>query len=716
MKTKDISHNNSDTSTQEHASTVGASDSSPGGPLSTNLPLPEDTTGEDKPNRSLHLSSHKFTIVATSFDGHQDLLHKYPEWVGINPKLRGLGVAVVHNVDATALDFRVLSELSVARYDHVVFNHPHTGTEDMRRHRSFLGHFFHALVTPIADSGRYEGSGVSNSSTDNEKDRGVAGIHTDGSERHGTSAAVALAPGGVVHVTLAKDQPERWGLREQAARHGFVLAHRRLFPADCIEGYMTKRHQTGKSFQRRARDSITFSFVWMGRVKEGEHWPSLCEAKCRRGAMGEVSRELEQGTRAVGTGNDFGVGNSDGGEDEGEEGRGLRTESTDDGGTYDLPPWLWPKVNIFGTELAGEQTGRAGRVQDPAAGEKLSGGDGGHDKSNGALVSGPVSAVGTRQANGGSIDDVSWSHENSNESTKGRNSRETAGNHDDRPEVCRQCGKRYKTAQALRTHTRQLHELHQKEGGFGACPEGSEPLTCLHCERVFTSRVALTQHESAKHNGAFRDIKPDWFEATIYHDCKPPSPSSSPLNKKTEAEATFSSRNASDGAQVEHNELLDRDIVHCEHLQGAAVNPGQDERFGGVSGTSSSGETCATPTRRTRGSMMLGVTGRLVEAQQVEARQVGEEPGARDEEGNGAGVLKLGSSPSSSSVHCDVCGYWFVDEAQEQRHRDNLRPPVAEEVICHECALCKKRLGSRRALLQHSNFCTKRASQPTTAR
>lgn len=696
--TKHTCHNSGEAPTpKDAASTVGARESSPSVPLPAHAPPFHISTGDSKADRTLPLSLHRFAIVATSFDGHQDLLDKYPEWAGIEPKLRGLGVTLVHNVDATALDSRVLSELSIERYDHVVFNHPHTGTEDMRRHRSFLGHFFHALVTPVAGGG--DGGGG-----------GIADIQTGGCERQSTSAAAAaLAPGGVVHVTLAGDQPERWGLCEQAARHGFALAHRCPFPAERIEGYMSKRHQTGKSFQRRASDSATLSFVWMGRVKGGKDGVSSSEA------MREAGSEEEQAPRAVGKCEDLSLGKGNGGEND--EGRqelitALQGEFTAGGGTYDLPPWLWPEVTMFGAETAGKQTGRAGGGQGPATAEKVSAGDGGHDGSNGVSMPRPFVTARTGQANGGVVADASANGETSNNTIKGNNSRETTEGHHDRPEVCRQCGKRYKTAQALRTHTRQLHELRQKEGGFGACPQGDELLTCGHCERVFTSQVALNQHQSAKHDGAFHDIKPDWFEASIYHDCRPPSPppppsSSSPLTQKTE-ETRISMRNASDGAQVELKCLLDRDNMHCGRGQEAAANMGQDERFGGFSGGLVTKETCAARTGLARGIMLVEVAGRPAEARQAE------EPGAHDGKEKDADVLKLASSSSSRSVHCDICGYWFVDETQEQLHRDNLRPPVAEGVICHECASCKKRFGSRRALLQHVNFCAKRASQPTT--
>ncbi|CAN0550200.1 unnamed protein product, partial [Ectocarpus sp. 12 AP-2014] len=118
--------------------------------LAKGLLLPP--TPHVQPSPQARLQQPAFEIVATSFDGRLDLLSKYVEAPGIVAALRSLGVTVLHNVDATALDSRVLQASPSDRrrtqhqqqhFEHVIFNHPHTGTEDMRRHRSFLGHFFH---------------------------------------------------------------------------------------------------------------------------------------------------------------------------------------------------------------------------------------------------------------------------------------------------------------------------------------------------------------------------------------------------------------------------------------------------------------------------------------------------------------------------------------------------------------------------------------------
>jgi hypothetical protein len=73
-------------------------------------------------------------------------------------------------------------------YNHVIFNHPHLGTEDALLHSRFLAHLFHALT------GRW------------------------------------MKPdGGLLHPTLVIEQCKRWRCLEWADRHGLVLIQRGKF-------------------------------------------------------------------------------------------------------------------------------------------------------------------------------------------------------------------------------------------------------------------------------------------------------------------------------------------------------------------------------------------------------------------------------------------------------------------------------------------------------
>ncbi|CAG9464600.1 unnamed protein product [Pedinophyceae sp. YPF-701] len=83
---------------------------------------------------------------------------------------------------------------------------------------------------------------------------------------HAASQQSVLAPHGIVHVSLAGDQPKRWKIVEQAQRHGLALLDSRAFPTPGLRGiYEPKRHHTGRSFQGRGLAGTSWSF---GRAAE----------------------------------------------------------------------------------------------------------------------------------------------------------------------------------------------------------------------------------------------------------------------------------------------------------------------------------------------------------------------------------------------------------------------------------------------------------------
>ena len=584
-----------------------------------------------------------FEIVATSFDGPVDLLGKYPESPGIVAALRSLGVTVLHNVDATALDARVVGGAEASsvdgcgspptqhhrrQYEHVIFNHPHTGTEDMRRHRSFLGHFFHAVAHSSAEptTATEVKDSVGTAAVDGAGGSGAGPTASGAADRHRGAKSV-LAPGGAIHVTLALDQPERWGLQEQAARHGFSLAHRHRFPAEQIDGYMTKRHQTGRSFQQRVQNSETLSFVWASGVEVDEGEPATagfggdrCSTSCSSGSDGQKTcASIGGGGVAAATLQELGCVDN------------ATEEQTRDGivatrgdavapasSTKSLPPWLWPDVNV---------SGKPGLNADGHGGGGGGGGDG----------AGPgASAVDNDRR--GDVQAIS------------RTSGECNGKAAVPapavllPEVCGLCGKRYKTPQALRTHVRQFHELGQ-EGGVPLAAKKEEP--CPHCGRTFTSSRALDQHVLAKHSGHHVDIKPDWFVGSIYR-LEPPPPASNnggivreePANRNSSATSSPPRLGATASTDDRNPHAIDEPVVPESTQLASGAN--------------------------------LGATN-----------------------DDGGGVYQ----------ECDVCGFWFASRADAQQHLDNLRPPIEGAVTRYDCRTCAKDFGSRRALLQHANFC-----------
>jgi len=141
-----------------------------------------------------------------------------------------LFVSIRHGVNAIALPSFQNEDLcntafDAARYDHVIFNHPHLGTEDAKLHSMFLSHFFHSC------------------------------------ENHWLKT-----PRGVLHLTLAIGQCERWHAIPLAKDHGLNLLRRTPFQPPpsvrdtCRVYYVLRRHQSGKSFSKRTEGSETLIF------------------------------------------------------------------------------------------------------------------------------------------------------------------------------------------------------------------------------------------------------------------------------------------------------------------------------------------------------------------------------------------------------------------------------------------------------------------------
>ena len=107
-------------------------------------------------------------------------------------------------------------------FDHVIFNHPHLGTEDAQLHSRFLQHFFYAATKRWMKPQT-----------------------------------------GILHLTLVNGQCARWKCIEGARKHGLVLLRRGVFVAPPTPPprkdktdttyYKLRRHQSGRSFANRRR-------------------------------------------------------------------------------------------------------------------------------------------------------------------------------------------------------------------------------------------------------------------------------------------------------------------------------------------------------------------------------------------------------------------------------------------------------------------------------
>ena len=165
-------------------------------------------------------------LVASGIDSKEELLKKYRDSPFVLRRLVDfsspvLAISVEHGVNAI-LDTTVSEpNQPIGKVDHVMFHHPHLGTEDALLHSQFLYHFFHSCVN-----------------------------------------GWMKASMSFVHVSLVVGQCERWKCLEAARSQGLVLLQRTPFVPPPVENpcYHFRRHQTGKSFESRTSGSETFIF------------------------------------------------------------------------------------------------------------------------------------------------------------------------------------------------------------------------------------------------------------------------------------------------------------------------------------------------------------------------------------------------------------------------------------------------------------------------
>ncbi|KAJ3276722.1 hypothetical protein HDV01_002775 [Terramyces sp. JEL0728] len=141
-------------------------------------------------------------LVCTSFDPHSELLDKYGDAEEILEKLSHFkNVQILHEINAWELS----SHFS-QKFDVIIWNHPHLGTEDFRLHQFLMAHFFH-------------------------------------------SAAQVLEPESAVQISLVQGQEVRWNVHAQAQRSHLNIKSIELFNELLWPGYVVKRNKHGGSFK-----------------------------------------------------------------------------------------------------------------------------------------------------------------------------------------------------------------------------------------------------------------------------------------------------------------------------------------------------------------------------------------------------------------------------------------------------------------------------------
>jgi len=208
-------------------------------------------------------------LVLSGFDTYETLASKYKDAPSILEEIKQqkkslfLSVSVRHGVNAI-IDEKSCSatgderlEYGISAADHVLFNHPHLGTENCSLHRTFLAHLFHSATNYWMKK-----------------------------------------QDGLFHLTLMEGQFKRWKCEEQAKRHGLELLHQTPFLPPIVpltkndEGlqhqnlgknnmpqkvskdkigltgnrYHFRRHQTGKMFAKMIALGSTSSTYTFGRI------------------------------------------------------------------------------------------------------------------------------------------------------------------------------------------------------------------------------------------------------------------------------------------------------------------------------------------------------------------------------------------------------------------------------------------------------------------
>jgi len=205
-------------------------------------------------SKSLASMKHKhLKLILTGVDTLEELSSKYKDSLSILQQIRNqeseissMSLSIQHGVNAIIFPGKRADSKGVHEAaDHVLFHHPHLGTENCSLHKQFLAHLFHSVTNHWM------------------KRRG-----------------------GIFHLTLVEGQYDRWKCREQAERHGLVLLRESPFappPITKTNGtdvtdkneeanfnrYHYRRHQTGKSFANRRPNSKSITYTFGRTIDKG---------------------------------------------------------------------------------------------------------------------------------------------------------------------------------------------------------------------------------------------------------------------------------------------------------------------------------------------------------------------------------------------------------------------------------------------------------------
>lgn len=94
---------------------------------------------------TLAMALPKAELWCTTLDSREELDEKYTECHATIRRLQALAprVHVLHEVDALVISesLAVAEQAGAGPFHHIIFNHPHTGFECVKRHQALCAHF-----------------------------------------------------------------------------------------------------------------------------------------------------------------------------------------------------------------------------------------------------------------------------------------------------------------------------------------------------------------------------------------------------------------------------------------------------------------------------------------------------------------------------------------------------------------------------------------------
>ena len=144
------------------------------------------------------------------------------------------------------VDSNTIAPVSVRfEFDLIIFNHPHSGVEDLQRHRLLLYHFFHSAAQ-CASASTPSSSPYSHNAADTNNT-------SDADDTHHRLHVI---------VSLCDTQPERWHLCEAASYHHFHLKRRSVYDPHELPTWQVRRHHRDLAFTNRIEQQHVFVFVY----------------------------------------------------------------------------------------------------------------------------------------------------------------------------------------------------------------------------------------------------------------------------------------------------------------------------------------------------------------------------------------------------------------------------------------------------------------------